>query len=419
MDELILLQDNPAPRGELLGLCQKNLLKQRVTDFKALCDKQNCGPLELPDRARQITTVLNVLGQEWLIEARATAAAAQVPAASFMAITYPPEKVQPCLLPKRANDSTAAAVCTQDPGARTLFLENCDGPDIVHHVISRASSPGTLAYIALSEAADIGIKAFVNEAGLSGTFHMGPPVDDYTNTSMQPTLVLRQVCERATSCMQAVEEFQQIQKRMGPATPDKRGVIYIFADGSGEMTLVEASATRFQHRRTSEGFIIAANKFQLGNPSQTTVEPFRQRCLREHLGATPPDLYRMLAAARIDKKAGSEKGVCDAETRASFVAVLGSPGYPSYALVTLGSPLYNLPVPLFPRLGAPKGMVDGTAFQTSFRVADPNSNREEKRAAYEQTLLQKLSTLTSGGSDEKLSGITNELWALSREYYKK
>ena len=419
MDELILLQDNPAPRGELLGLCQKNLLKQRVAEFKALCDKQNCGPLELPDRARQITTVLNVLGQEWLIEARATAAAAQVPAASFMAITYPPEKVQPCLLPKRANDSTAAAACTQDPATRTLFLENCDGPDIVHHVISRASSPGTLAYIALSEAADIGIKAFVNEAGMAGTFHMGPPVDDYTNTSMQPTLVLRQICERATSCQQAVEEFQSIQKRMGPATPDKRGVVYIFADGSGEMTLLEASATRFQHRRVSNGFLIAANKFQLGSPAQTSVEPFRQRCLREHFAATPPDLYRFLAGARIDKKAGSEKGVCDAETRASFVAVLGATGYPSYALVTLGSPLFNLPVPLFPRLGAPKGMVDGTAFQSSFRLADPSGEREEKRAAYEKVVLQKLSTLSSGGSDEKLSAITSELWALSREYYKK
>ena len=282
MDDTVLLQDSPAPRGELLGLCQKTLLKQRIADFKALCERLNLGPLELPDRARQITQVLNVLGQEWLIEARAVASSAQVPTATFMAITYPPEKVQPSLLPKRANDSTAMAACTADPASRTLFLENCDGPDIVHHVISRASSPGTLAYIALSEAADIGIKAFLNEAGLTGTFHMGPPVEDYTNSCMQPTLVLRQLCERATSCAQAVSEFETLQKRMGPATPDKRGVCYLFADSSGEIMLLEASATRFKHQRLSAGFLVATNRFQL-TTNQTAIEPFRQRCLNEHV----------------------------------------------------------------------------------------------------------------------------------------
>ncbi|HYG76981.1 MAG TPA: carcinine hydrolase/isopenicillin-N N-acyltransferase family protein [Planctomycetota bacterium] len=416
MDDFVLLQGNPAPRGEQLALCQKNLLKQRINDFKALCDKLGLGPLELPDRARQITQTLNVLCQEWLIEARAVAACAQIPTASFMAITYPPEKVQPALLPKRANDSTSLAACSMDPAARTLFLENCDGPDIVHHVISRAESPGTLAYVALAEAADIGIKAFLNEAGLAGTFHMGPPVDDYTSSCLQPTLVLRQLCERATSCAQAASEFETLQKRMGPATPDRRGVCYLFADSAGEIMLLEATATKFKQQRLPKGFLVSTNKFQLTTNNQTTIEPFRQRCLNEHLNSGPLTPRHIVQASRVDKKAGSEKGVCDAETRASFVAVLGGTGHPCYALVTLGSPLFNLPVPLFPRMGVPAGMVDGSAFTQSFRMADPSGGREQRRAKYETILYERLASIASGATDDKLMAITAEMWKLAREY---
>lgn len=416
MEELILLRDSPGHRGEQLGLCQKNILRQRVAEFKALCDKLQLGPLELPGRTRQITTTLNVLCQEWLAEARAAASAAQVPPATMMAITYPPDKVQPALLPKRANDSTTFGASCNIAGTRALFMRNCDGPDIVHHVISRAAAPGSLAYIALCEVADVGIKTFVNEAGLAGTFNIGPPVDDYTLTAIQPSLVLRYLCERASSCAQALAEFDTLQKRLSPGTPDKRGVCYLFADASGEVLLLEATASRYQQFRAVEAFIITTNKFLLSSPTQSRLEPFRERCLRVHLSAAPLDFERALAASRLDQRSGGEKGVCDVDTRASFVAALGGGGKPSFALVTLGSPLCNVPVPLFPRVGVPVGMVDGRFYEAAHRTLDPTGARTEKRTAYEETLLSRLAAVAPGCPDESLGAITQDMCVLARKF---
>ncbi|HEY3319532.1 MAG TPA: carcinine hydrolase/isopenicillin-N N-acyltransferase family protein [Planctomycetota bacterium] len=415
-DELIILQGAPAARGGLLGLSQKEPIRKRVADFKALCDKSRLGPMELPDRARQLTTTLNVLGQEWLTEARALAGAAQVPTATFLAITSPPETVQPALLPKRANDSTSVATSVNGAAIGAMFMENCDGPDIVHHVISRAASPGTLAYIGLCELGDLGVKAFVNEAGLAGSFHIGPPVEDHTATPLTPTLVLRQICERATSCEQAMAEFEALQKRMGPTTPDKRGVCYLFADSTGEVMLLEASATRFMYHHAPEGFIITTNKFQLSKTLQTTVEPFRQRCIREYLSNGTPTLRRLVEVSRIDRKAGGEKGVCDNDTRASMLCVLGAGGHPSYALVTIGTPLLNLPVPLFPGVGAARELVDDSAFTAAMRAADAAGARVTRRAEYEQVLFERLSALNASTSKEQLGQLCQEMSKLAQQF---
>ena len=416
MDDLVLLDRSSHHRGQRLGQCQGELLRKRVAEFRALCQKHEVTELELPDRARHITTTLNVLWQHWLAEARTEAAAAQVSTASLMAITYPPEKVQPALLPKRANDSTAFGASCNVACARALFMRNCDGPDIVHHAVSRAAAPGSLAHVALCEAADIGIKAFVNEAGLAGTFYIGPQVNDFTLTAIQPALVLRHLCERANSCAAALAEFEALHKRLNPGTPDRRGVCYLFADTSGEVLLLEATASRYHHSMAKDALLITTNKFLLGDIPRPRLEPFRERCLRVFVTASPLDHGRALAAARLDQRSGGEKGVCDVDTRASFIAALGAGGRPSFALVTLGSPLCNLAVPLFPRLGAPAGMVNGSFYEKAFRSIDPDGARSAARAEYEKTLLSRLAAIGPSSSDESLAAITSELCALARQY---
>lgn len=417
MDEVLLLQDFPAERGQRLGACQKTLLKQIVTDFKALCTKQNMGPMELPDRARFLSTAINQLVPEWLVEARAVATAAEISAVSFIAMTSPPDSLQSFFLPKRANDSSAMAVTgtalrTLDLGG--LLLENSDGPDMPHVVISRESSPGSTAYVALAEAANIGIKAFLNSAGLAGTFHIGPQVQDNTNLTFPPSMVLRHLCERATSCDQALAEFDALQKRIGIGTPDKRGTIYLFADATGEVLLLEASAKQFKQRKISNGFQIVTNKFQHLSQSQTTIEPFRQRCLKEQLEAGPVDLRRALKSSRIDSSLGTEKGVCDVNTRASFVAVTGLQDRTHFALATLGSPLIGLPVPIFPGIGIPKGMADGSAYAAT--RANPTPLPLEKRSAYDDALLNLLApALSKSAQSPQLTQIMLEAWKLSRE----
>jgi len=414
MDELVLLEHSPNHRGERLGKCQADLLRKRVAEFRALCQKHEVGALELPDRARNITTTLNVLWQEWLAEVRTEAAAARVPTASLMAITYPPEKVHPAFLPKRANDSTAFGASCILAGTRALFMRNCDGPDIVHHAVSRAAAPGSLAHIALCEAANIGVKAFLNEAGLAGTYYLGPQVNDFTLTAIQPSLVLRHLCERASSCAGALAEFEALHRRQNPGTPDKRGVCYLFADASGEVLLLEATASRYHHSRAKDALVITTNKFLLGEIPQPRLEPFRERCLRVFLKAAPLDYERALTAARLDQRSGGEKGVCDVDTRASFIAALRQGGKGSFALVTLGSPLCNLAVPLFPCLGAPAGMINGSAYEKALKSVDPS--RQATRAEYEKTLLSRLAAIGPSSSDESLTAITSDLWALARQY---
>ena len=419
MDEVLLLQDAPAQRGQQLGQCQKALLKRVVSDFKVLCDKQNLGPVELPGRARELSTAINILAPEWLIESRAIATAAEVGAATLLALTLPPERVQPSFLSKRANDSTAlgAAGTALPPEmlgmSKALLLENADGPDLVHFVLSRDASPGSLAYVALAEAGNMGIDAFVNSAGLSGAFHIGPPVQDNGQSALSPSIILRHLCERTSSCGQALSEFESLQNRMGAGTPDKRGVIYIFADGTGEVMLLEASASRCHARRIANGAVILTNRFQHLIQPQSHIEPYRQRCLHEHLQLEPLSLGRALQAARIDKKFGSEKGVCDNNTRASFIAVPGSPDHPGFALVTLGSPLSHLPVPLFPGVGVPLSMLDGTLYTKGKEAAQIPP---DKLLDYDGLLLQLLAPVLSGTPNRvQLQGIMNDAWKLSLE----
>lgn len=430
LDDLILLQDAPAQRGEQLGLNQKMLLKHRCDEFKALCSLKQIDPLELPNRARQITTSMNVLVPEWVLEARAAATVAQVPAATMMAITSPPERIQPLLLPKRANDSTAFVASTTDSSARTILLENCDGPEIPHYAISRGSSPGTLAYVALAEAGDLGIKAFVNESGLAGTFHIGPQVEDTTN-AIPPSLVLRQIAERATNCAQAALEFESLQKRIGTGTPDRRGIIYLFADSSGELLLLEATATRCMHRRKADGHVIITNRMQLGTTSQSSIEANRHRCLREFLGNGPVNLRRTMNAACLDQKIGEEKGVCDTKTRASFIAVLGQGQIPGFALVTIGSPLCSLPFPLFPGTGVPRWLLDGSPFMTKLnannsRIRNEMDTRTEppaaptipadKRSAYADILMKKLEAIQSPHDPIAIAEMMREVAVLNRQF---
>jgi hypothetical protein len=149
---------------------------------------------------------------------------------------------------------------------------------------------------------------------------------------------------------------------------------------------------------------------------QSSIEPFRQRHLRTFLSAKPPTLDRVLQAACLDQRAGAEKGVCDADTRASFVAALGRNGAPSCALVTLGTPLYNVAVPVFPRVGPPAGMVDGSFFSSALRTPDGSGTREEKREAYEGILLDGLEALSASSQDADLTALSRDMWDLAAKY---
>ncbi len=409
MTELVLLDGAPGPRGERLGICQREALKRRVNAFKALCESRKLTIEALSDRGRELVTTLNLLGQEWVIEARAVTALAQVPTAIYMAITHPPAEIRPTLLAKRANDSVAIAVAkTADCPA--LLMANFDGPEIAHHVISRASSPGTLAYVGMTEMGDLGVKAFVNEAGLSGVFHMGPALQHAPDSAMQPSLMLRQIGERATSCAQALTECEALLKHVGAATPCSRGVCYLFADSGGEIMLLESAATTLQHSRLGCGQLISVNRFQLGRTPGTSVEVLRQRHLRELLARHQPSVRALLNGARIDHRCGSEKGVSDIDTRASFVAALGDNGRPHVALVTMGTPLFNSPFPLIPGIGAPREAVDDTAYVAATRGEADCGAATRQQIAYEDHLLAQLPGVTSATAQ----AFVTEMWEKSR-----
>lgn len=433
MDELILLQDSPGQRGEQLGLCQKQILRERVEELKALCARNKVDTQEIQVRARSITSSVNILVPEWVLEIRAAATVAQVPAGTLMAITSPPERVQPFLLPKRTNDSSGfVAACPPGGPFKALLLENCDGPHIDHIALSRAASPGTLAYVAVAEAADLGLKAFVNSAGLAGSFHVGNQVEDFSLANgIPPSLVLRQICERATSCSHALAEFEALQRRVGTGTPDRRGVIYFLADSSGDVMLLETGASRYNSRR-SDRFFVVVNKFQI-EATQTSVELHRQRTLRELLSKAPASLPLAIEAACNDESAGDEKGVCDMHTRASFVAALGQGNIPGLALATIGSPLLNLPIPLFPGVGVPRGLLDGKARQCAagerekrLGESDLMETRSEgseaqripaaTRAAYQEDLLRLLAELDGSNDTQKQADTVRAAWALARQH---
>lgn len=411
--DLVLMHDSPIKRGEQQGSSQREMLRARLATFRAQCEREKLDPLEVSDRARLLTTTLNVLSQEWVLEAKALAMAAQIPTASFFALSQPPDKLLPHFLPKRANDLTAyTSAIKSNEGARSILVENCDGPDIPHSVVSRADTPGTLAYVALCESGDTGVRAFVNEAGLAGTFHFGPTVDDHTGVKLPPSIVLRHICEKALTCKQVVGEFKNLFERMAPGNPDKRGICYLFADSKGDTLLVEAGGVRFQSQIFNGSYITMTNKFQLVRLTQVTLmEPFRQRLLRDQITSGPLDVVRGLELARNDTRSGTEKGICDADTRASFAAVVGPEPFKPYAMVSLGSPLFNLSIPCFPRLGVPDELVSGVAWPKAFRQAEPTGQRTAKRNAFEAEILSALGELQRTPDDAARQQVMHLAWS--------
>lgn len=404
MTDLVLLQGQPSERGEAMGRAQADMLKRSIEEFRKRCATGGVDPSELPDRARQLTTLVNSLVPEWIIEARAAAAGAGIPVATFLGMSSTPDVMHEQLAGPLGEGSTAfAAVGHTCLGARAVIHFNRDGRRMPQFAISRAASPGTLAYVGLSGGAELGVHAFVNESGLAGCWLAGPTVRD-PGSGLRPQVILRALAERSVNCQQAIGYFSELQSRYGLYTPGDRGVTFLLADASGEMVQIEARSLRFVQGVLREGVAAIANQFQLpdspGGPQARDVA--RQRRLREHALSAPLDAVRSVAFARLTEPPG-DRGVCNENTVAGFTAVLGSQGCPGWAVVSLGSPGCVQPVALFPGAGVPLPMLDGSAWSAAeniFARYGAKGVPAERHANVDRELAQALAPLAASTVDE-------------------
>ena len=374
------------------------MLRLVAETFARQCKEAGLPALELPDRARQLSTIINALVPEWVVESRAVAAAAGVPVATFMAYSSMPDLLHAELQGPAGEGGTAyAAAGKACHGARAILHLSRDGRRVPQFALSRAASPGTLAYVALSGGADIGIHAFVNEGGLAGCWQPGPAVRD-PGGGLRPPLMLRALAERCLTCPQAAALFSDLQSRYGLYTPGERGVTFLFADAAGEVLQLEARSLKAALGSQREGLVICANQFQLpdspGGPQAREVH--RQRKLSEYLLAMPLDPYRAMAGARLHS-GPNELGVCNDRSVAGFTAVLGAPCGTPWAAVSIGSPRCVQPVALFPSHGVPAPLVDGSAWNAAeaLRARLGSSGlADEKRAGVDRKLAEILAPLS-------------------------
>lgn len=398
MNGLVLLQGAPAERGEMMGRAQSEMLKVSAEIYKARCKEYGLAQTELPDRARQLTALVNSLVPEWVIEARAVAASAGVPVATYLGASTTPDVMHAVLGSEKGEGSTAfAAVGQTCSNARGILHLNRDGNRMPQYALSRAASPGTLAYVALSGGSELGIHAFVNESGLAGCWLPGPVVKD-AGSGLRPPMMLRAVAERSVTCQQALAYFAELQGRYGLYTGGDRGVNFLFADSSGDMAQVEARALKFVHLSQKEGMAVVANQFQLpdspGGPQARDVA--RQRRLREYALGAPLDAMRAIACARLSDGSG-EIGFCNERTVAAFTAVLGSKGCPSWAAISLGSPGCVHPIAVFPGVGVTMPVLDGSAWHAAenlFRRFGVAGVPAERRTAIDGKLGLTLANLS-------------------------
>ena len=404
MSELVLLQGSPGARGEELGRAQSGMLKEITEEFKQRCAKHGQKESELPDRARQLTALINSLVPEWITEARAAAAAAGMPVATYLAMSSTPDVMHEALAGPMGEGGTAFfAVGQACQGAKAYLHLSRDSRRTPQFAFSRAASPGTLAYVALAGGADLGLHAFVNESGLAGCWQYGPPVRDYGN-GLRPPLLLRAMAERCVTCQQAVAHFADLQTRYGLDTPGNRGLIFMLADASGEAVVIEARSIKFSVGAQREGLGVAANEFQLpdspGGPQSRDVA--RQRKLREYLGEAPVDLMRALASSRFTGTP-DERGVCNAFSAACFTAAIGAPGGQPWAAVSIGSPRCAQPLVLMPGIGVPAPAMDGSAWISAEALRQrngPEGVRNERRVVLDEKLAKLLAPLGTRPLDQ-------------------
>lgn len=399
MTASLILENNPADRGEAMGRAQSDLLKAAIAEFKRRCAAHGCDGTDFPDRARQLTTLVNSLVPEWIIEARAVAAAAGVPVATFLAMSSSPDVMHSVVSGPWGEGSIACAaagqICT---GARAYLHLSRDGRRMPQYALSRASSPGTLAYVALSGGAELGLHAFVNEAGLAGCMLLGPVIKD-PGSGLRPQMILRALAERCSTCAQAAGYCSELQGRYGLYTPGDRGVNFLLADAAGEFLQIEARALKIVSSAQREGLVVQANHFQLpdspGGPQAR--DNARQRQVREHLLSGPLNPLRALATARLPAPHG-ERGICNEHTVSAFTAVLGGPNGP-WAAVTLGAPGCAPPVAVFPGAGVPQALLDGSAWnaaENAFARYGLQGVPAERRARMDEDFAQLVAPLSGG-----------------------
>jgi hypothetical protein len=417
MVDTLLLTGSPSERGAALGKAAGEYFVEAAEQFK----RRKTDVEGWSTAARELSRMLMLFAPDWIAEAQALAGqAAGVGTACFLAQNtsvygWDAWNDEATATPSACLSATAAGhSCV---GSRVLLLTNLEGGPERPRLVSRASSPGALAFVGLSCACDLGVSAFINEAGLSGCVQPGPALKELGH-GLRPTLALRAIAERCLTVEQALQKLSDLQDHFGLACVP-RGSLFLLADAEGNTALVETTTRRRTEKRQHEGLWTVEDRFQLPDSPDGPKHrrSARQQRLHETLCMTAAAWPRLITAARLgplpEQGDGERAGICREGVFASFAAVVGGRSTIAWAAVSLGAPNAAPPLVVFPGCGVPLPAVHGavSACALSLQQQVPTNKRLEALVTADDRLVHLLLTL------EKSTPVPGELDNLIQQNY--
>ncbi|MCX6991786.1 MAG: C45 family autoproteolytic acyltransferase/hydrolase [Kiritimatiellaeota bacterium] len=214
-----------------------------------------------PERLKKFRRMLEKTAAWWLEEAEGIAETAGIVPDKLLAANCLPQKPNKYYL----GGCTSFLVMPDrsQTGIPLLLKIRDEAP--LPQVVGTKHIDGTFRYIFGTNLNNLGIAHFLNERGLAGANNTGSPIISGINDlGFNDCHIMRLVAEKAADCREALEVIREIVAAGFCSNAGfERGMIFLFADKTGQGLLVENTSATVVFKFVRRGAFIYTNHFLL------------------------------------------------------------------------------------------------------------------------------------------------------------
>ncbi len=241
------------------GIARRERSGPAWTDFYQVWKSQQA-EWNGPDRKRVeiLREILFDVAPGWLEEAEAFSAGEIEAYLDFQCRSHADEPLSLA----GTNCSTVLVQGSQAVGGRTLLLKIRDESPYPQ-TMDTQQVQGTHAVLGGSNLGNLGLAQMANSAGLVGGNNTGGRLRDKTSeVGLNDCLILRLVAEKCANCQEALTLLEDlVSKGVVGNAGFARGMIFLFADASGDGLVVECTRREIFSKRVTAGIQLRTNHF--------------------------------------------------------------------------------------------------------------------------------------------------------------